>query len=409
MSKKQDSFFERGASLLEVILSITLVLLLVPFLYGQITDMNDTVKNVIMARKIVNMQDGIKNYILLKNAEFEEGENVPFNEEDLSDIAPGAVRGIIRKTSNGVVSIEAFLEFNIDDSKYKAADVAKYIGDDAAIVQSNNVAYSEYWAAQLAEPDNFEPGNLVYRVSYSFGAGDESNYLHKTDYNGFNVMERNLYMNNNGLTNVNSINADLFTAKNAQITALASSGCTTINVGASNDTLFERKISIDSDVSFNSLRGGLGKYIDICYFNNINFGILDAENNGMFVSSSAKVINSSSESGGILTADKLALLGDGERSTSFNTVSLSNAVLSIASKDASNKNYLITTSILQPIGADGNYAPLFITNDVWSVGVVLNDFTGESSGKPLIKGKDPYTILGSEPFNVSRIYTKIGV
>ena len=50
MSKKQDSFFERGASLLEVILSITLVLLLVPFLYGQITDMNDTVKNVIMAR-----------------------------------------------------------------------------------------------------------------------------------------------------------------------------------------------------------------------------------------------------------------------------------------------------------------------------------------------------------------------
>ena len=301
MLTKQDNFFEYGTSLLEVVLSITLVLLLVPFIYGQIANMNDTVTNIVMANKILKIHDGVKNYILVHSAEYADGENTPLEADELAEIAPGAVNGFVRKVSNGVVSLEAFLEFNIDNSKYKAADMAKYIGDDAAVVQSDNTAYSEYWAASLSDPDSFSPGNLVYRVSYNFSAGNENNYLHKIEFNNLNVMERNLNMNNKELRNVKSLTAEFFKATDGLIDSFAT-GCTKVNVETTN-AIFEQRINMVSDVTFLSLVGGGGQYFDICNFANANLGVLAANEQGMNVVGDVKV-------DGAVEANKLEILND---------------------------------------------------------------------------------------------------
>lgn len=387
MLSKQDNFFEQGTSLLEVILSITLVLLLVPFMYGQIADMNDTVKNIIMANKIFKMHDGVKNYILLHSAEYENGENVPLDADVLAEIAPGAVNGFVRKISGEVVSLEAFLEFNIDNSKYKAADMAKYIGDDAAVVQADNTAYSEYWAVNLSEPDSFSPGNLVYRISYTFSAGDESNYLHKMDYNnlGLNVMQRNLKMNNNELKNITSLKTRVLKAKDGQIDFFAS-GCAKVDIETTN-AVFEQRMNLTADATFRNLISAGGQHFDICNFAVANLGKLKASGQGMSASGAVTV-------NGKVEANRLELLSDQDAiSANFEGFAVYNSKLHIKS---------MQTDVLKT-----DQTVLRITNGGWPVSPPY-DFTGDSVKPPKINGNNPREILNVPSYTES-VYWKIGV
>ena len=52
---------ERGASVLEVLLAITVVLSISPFLYNQIIDISKDVQDIAMANKIVKNRDKIIN------------------------------------------------------------------------------------------------------------------------------------------------------------------------------------------------------------------------------------------------------------------------------------------------------------------------------------------------------------
>lgn len=283
MLQKQNYNFESGTSLLEVILSITLVLLLVPFLYVQIADMNDSVKNIAVANKIVKMRNDIKNYILLHNADFDNNENHELDDNVLQEIAPGANRGFVRKKQGDVVGIEAFIEFNIDNSKYKAADIARYIGDDAAVVQSDHAAYSEYWAAALGGADAFVPGNLIYYVNYSFNSGDESNYLHKSSIGGFNVMERRLDMNNNKLKNVKEIHVGNLDVENGEIKSINDD----VDISTAN-VIFHQEFNVgsNSNLSFSRLIGVSS--FNICGdFKSIELGELSA--NELTVTSTVNV------------------------------------------------------------------------------------------------------------------------
>lgn len=387
MLSKQDNFFEQGTSLLEVILSITLVLLLVPFMYGQIADMNDTVKNIIMANKIVKMHDGVKNYILLHSAEYENGENVSLDADVLTEIAPGAVNGFVRKVSGNVVSLEAFLEFNIDNSKYKAADMAKYIGDDAAVVQADNTAYSEYWAVSLSEPDSFSPGNLVYRISYTFSAGDEANYLHKMDYNnlGLNVMQRNLKMNNNELKNITSLTTRFLRATDGQIDFFAT-GCKKVDVETTN-AVFEQRMNLNADATFHNLLGVVGQRFDICGFENADLGKLKAPEHAINASGTVTV-------NGKIEANELELFSDeGSLSANFDSFAVFNSGLHI------NR---IQTDVLKP-----GETVLRITKGGWPVSP-RHDFVGDSVKPPKINGNNPREILNVPSYTES-VYWKIGV
>ena len=375
MLKKQNYNFERGSSLLEVILSITLVLLLVPFLYVQIADMNDSVKNMAVANKIVKMRNDIKNYILVNNRYFDDNENHELDNDILQEIAPGANRGFVRKKQDDVVGIEAFIEFNIDNSKYKAADIARYIGDDAAVVQSDNTAYSEYWAVALGGDDVFRPGNLIYYVNYSFNSGDESNYLHKSADGGFNVMKRDLNMNNHELKHVNEVDVQNLEVEKGNIKSIKDTS-TDISIYAV-DVTFNENVNFCKDLSFFSLSGRSS--FNICGdFGSIELGKLSA--NELTVTQVASVTNKITIESGLKCENEL--------SVSFGTVDLT-------------KNTLMLKTFTAATLKEGENAEIKVSD---YDNIISSDFHNENIK---IHGVDPLDKLRKP--NINDVYNKIGV
>ena len=198
---------QRGASMLEVILAIALVLMLVPFMYYHIADMNNTVKDVAMANQIVKLYDPVIDFIRVNNDDFtsEDGSAIPLTSEELAEIAPLAKNGWVFK--NDIVggnTVEIYLLFSFD-SAYRTANIAKYIGADAALVSDDNVAYSGDWAVSF--DDELTPGDLVFKITHDFSDADNNKFLHRGTIGGahLNRMERDLNMNLNNLYNVKNI------------------------------------------------------------------------------------------------------------------------------------------------------------------------------------------------------------
>lgn len=376
MLKKQNYNFERGSSLLEVILSITLVLLLVPFLYVQIADMNDSVKNMAVANKIVKMRNDIKNYILVNNGYFDDNENHELDNDILQKIAPGANRGFVRKKQDDVVGIEAFIEFNIDNSKYKAADIARYIGDDAAVVQSDNTAYSEYWAVALGGDDVFRPGNLIYYVNYSFNSGDESNYLHKSADGGFNVMKRDLNMNNHELKHVNEVDVQNLEVEKGNIKSIKDTS-TDISIYAV-DVTFNKNVNFGKDLlSFFSLSGRSS--FNMCGdFKSIELGKLSA--NELTATNVASVTNKITIESGLIC--------ENESSVSFGTVDLT-------------KNTLMLKTFTATTLKEGENAEIKVSD---YDNIISSDFHDENIK---IRGVNPFNMLRKP--NTNDVYNKIGI
>ena len=206
-----------GASLLEVILAIALSLVLIPFMYNQIADMNNSVKDIAIANKIVKSRDNVIEYVRLNQAVFDADDNDGFDipQKDLYDISPLAHSGRIFKTdTQGSEYTEIFLAYRLNDSDYRTANVAKYIGNDAAIVSDDNIAWSQNWAIGVNGNFGFKPGDLVFHIVHSFSGDDKNKFLHRgTIWNNYtdlklNQMQRTLDLNNNNIYNVATIYGD---------------------------------------------------------------------------------------------------------------------------------------------------------------------------------------------------------
>lgn len=214
LGEKMNS--QRGASVLEVIFAIALVMAITPFMFNQISEMAQTVKDVSAARDIVNLRSDIVNYVRANQQNWEDG-NMVISDDDLHDLAPDAHAGFIYKeTIQGATMTEVYLAFAIDASKYRASNIAKYIGNDAAIVHGDNVAYSDTWS--VSAPDAFNSGDLIYRISRDFEGDNQNVYLHRGTGGGDNLnhMQRPLHMNGNDMVNVGNVIGNV--NKNAQIT-----------------------------------------------------------------------------------------------------------------------------------------------------------------------------------------------
>ena len=199
---------QRGASVLEVVLAITVVLAVSPFVYTQTIKMANDVRDIANANKIVSLRDGVINYIRVNQGQWPDTAEIKMSEEDIEKIAPSAHSGFIDKYSvNGATITDVYLAFDIDDSDFRSANVAKYIGDDAAIVREDGIAYSQNWA--VSAPDNFMVGDLIYKISRDFGASDKSKFLQRGTMgeDKLNQMQRDLHMNSFNMYNVSNIDA----------------------------------------------------------------------------------------------------------------------------------------------------------------------------------------------------------
>jgi len=271
--KNKDFISQCGASLLEVILSIALVLVLVPFMYYQIADMNDSVRDIATARRIVKTQNDAVNFMRVKYVVLDDGVT-QLEKTELDEFAPNADYGFIEKTTeNDMVSIVIYLGFKPTSlgnvSEYRVANIAKYIGTDAALVHDDNTAYSQFWAVSNSK---FKPGNLIYRVTHDFGIGNTSRYLHRSiageNENGFNIMERDLNMNNKDVRNVNALDAN-----ELNFITMTVSGTLNASAVTSDVMRFNRgaAISVPSTTEFN---GTLSVNGDLSSSNNLNFDSL---------------------------------------------------------------------------------------------------------------------------------------
>lgn len=251
------NYFERlnanlqsGATLTEVVLAVAVVIAVSPFMYNQILDMSHESQDIAKANEIVNLRGSVINYIRINQNQWEDFEEIKLSDSELKKLSPIAHSGYIDKYKvNGAAITDVYLAFDIDSSDYRIANVAKQIGDDAAIVREDGIAYSQSWA--VSAPEDFYVGDLIYRISYDFDGADKSKFLHRGTMgeDGLNKMFRDLHMNNFNVFNVSNINA--ISAKISDVDAVFLES----DVVDANDVYFTAGANMSSaNITFSSMR-----------------------------------------------------------------------------------------------------------------------------------------------------------
>ena len=295
---------ERGATILEVLLAMAIVALATPLLYSQIADTNNTLRDMAVANKIIGLRDDVLNFIRLNQSDWPDVAQIKLSDEELDQISEIPTAGFVDKyIVNGATITDAYFVFDLDDSDLRTAKIAAHIGDDAAIVGQDGIAYGNTWA--VSAPD-FKPGNLIYRISRNIEGEDKTKYLHRTETaeDHLNMMLRDLNMNNNTIYDVGTIEA-----KSAKINNVSSQFIETSNLVA--DTLyFSNGANLDGENAvFNSIR----VTGDISGFRNIYADSLNGNaytTSGRVIADRATVVNS------VNVGDTLTLKSDSTRTIS---------------------------------------------------------------------------------------------
>ena len=153
----------RGASILEVVLAMAIIALATPFVYNQINQSNQTIKNIAIAKQIISVRDNALNFVRMNQDKWPDTAQIRLTAEELQMISPDAVAGFIDKyVLTGATTTDVYLAFDLDSSDLQINKIASHIGTDSAVVGGDGVAYSDMWA--VAAPD-FAPGDLIYRIS----------------------------------------------------------------------------------------------------------------------------------------------------------------------------------------------------------------------------------------------------
>jgi len=311
--KKYFDIAQRGASMLEVILAITVVLAVSPFLYNQIITISEDIRDIAMANKIVKSRDNVINFVRVNQTEWPDTIEIKLTDEELAEIVPMAHAGFIDKYKvNGATLTDIYLAFNPNSSIYRATNIAKHIGNDAAIVREDGIAYSQVWA--VSAPDSFNVGDLIYRISRDFEGSDKSRFLHRGTMgeDGLNQMQRDLHMNNFNIFNVgeiSSLSAKIFDADGVFIES---------DVVDADTVYFSSGANLNSD---NVTIGSLRVVGDTNGFKTITADKLNGEKyvtNGRLIVDSATVTNSVNVAGNLILKSDTAqtISGFGGVSTS---------------------------------------------------------------------------------------------
>jgi len=241
---------QRGATLTEVVLAVAVIIAVSPFMYNQIIEMSRETQDIARANEIVKLRDGVVNYLRVNQSQWDEKAEIKLSDEQLQKIAPLAHSGYIDKYKvNGASVTDVYLAFQIDSSDFRAANVAKQIGEDAAVVREDGIAYSQSWA--VSAPNDFYVGDLIFRISHDFDGADKSRFLHRGTMgeDGLNKMFRNLHMNSFNVFNV--ADADGISVKAIDVNAVFLES----DVVDANTVYFSSGANMNSDsITFGSLR-----------------------------------------------------------------------------------------------------------------------------------------------------------
>lgn len=205
----------RGTSMTEVILAMAIVAIVSPFLYTQITDATDNVRDMALARNIIALRGNVLNYVRANQDRWPDVAQIKLADDELSEISGVATAGFIDKYAvSGATITDVYLAFDTGLKPIRTMRVARHIGMDAAVVSDDGVAYGASWA--VSAPD-FHPGQLIYRVTRDIAGIDTSKYLHRTssDDEDLNVMQRDLNMGGNSIFNIATMVAKSARIKNA--------------------------------------------------------------------------------------------------------------------------------------------------------------------------------------------------
>ena len=212
----------RGASILEVLMSMAIVAVAMPFVYSQIAETNSNIRDMAVARDITNLRPDVLNFIRLNQDTWPDVAQIKMNDTDLDMVASGANAGFIDKyLVNGASVTDVYLAFKFGSTNLHTANIAHHIGDDAAVVDSDGIAYGRSWAVSAPE---FESGDLVYRITRNVSGEDKTKYLHRgtSGEDELNVMLRDLNMGGYNIYDVGGVFASASRIKDVTSTFVTS-------------------------------------------------------------------------------------------------------------------------------------------------------------------------------------------
>ncbi len=212
----------RGASILEVLMSMAIVAVAMPFVYSQIAETNSNIRDMAVARDITNLRPDVLNFIRLNQDTWPDVAQIKMNDTDLDMVASGANAGFIDKyIVNGASVTDVYLAFKFGSTNLHTANIAHHIGDDAAVVDSDGIAYGRSWAVSAPE---FESGDLVYRITRNVSGEDKTKYLHRgtSGDDELNVMLRDLNMGGYNIYDVGGVFASASRIKDVTSTFVTS-------------------------------------------------------------------------------------------------------------------------------------------------------------------------------------------
>ena len=237
---------EHGASLLEMLFAIALVSLAMPFAYRQIASLGEDLKVMGIAKQLVQDSAPIKNHLRVYAEEFPAGELVKV-EIDRKD------HQVFILNSGEITSAFVVVQSYREDI-LKSHKIARMLGFDAAVVESDFIAYSGAGGWSVLIPES-RPGDLVYRIILPRREDDTARYLHRTvlSEDELSSMKRDLLMDGFSLININETGAeklvstdlDTFLARTPVIAANALYFSGGLNLNPEKSTL--RNIRVNGD------------------------------------------------------------------------------------------------------------------------------------------------------------------
>ncbi len=240
----------RGATITEVVLAVAVVIAVSPFMYNQIIEMSRESEDIARANEIVGLRDDVINYVRVNQDKWSDVAEIKLEDTDIQKISPMAHSVYVDKYKvNGASIVDVYLAIDLDSGDYRTANIAKQIGEDAAVVREDGIAYSQSWA--VSAPEDFYVGDLIYRISYDFEGADKTRFLHRGTMgeDELNKMFRNLHMNNFNVYNVSDV--DALSAKITDVDAVFLES----DVVDANNVYFSSGANMDSEsINISSMR-----------------------------------------------------------------------------------------------------------------------------------------------------------